>query len=88
MPISDSHAYCCRRHVYYSTLDLDSWELAANLLYLKNCHAPSNGSDNGDDGVSVGANANTAFRSEKHHLQSGEESFYDGCVCSDSVFGQ
>ena len=64
-------------------MDLDPWVLVAKMLYLKSCHALSNGSDSGDDGVSVGANANTDARSETLQLQSGEVSLYAGCRCFD-----
>ena len=83
MPTSDSLAYYCRRHVYYSSLNLDSLVLVAKKLYLKSYRALSNGSDNGDDGVSVGANANTDARSETYDLLSREVSLYVGCICFD-----
>ena len=60
-------------------MNLDSWVLAARKLYLKSCRELSNDSDNGDDGASVGANANIDAQSEIRALQYGEESLYDGC---------
>ena len=64
-------------------MNLDSWVLAARKLFLKSCRALSNGSDNGDDGVSVGANANTDAQSETYDLLSREVSLYVGCICFD-----
>ena len=60
-------------------MNLDSWVLAARKLFLKSCRALSNDSDNGDDGASVGANANIDVRSVTRALQCGEENWYDGC---------
>ena len=88
MPISDSHAYYCTWHVYYSSLNLGSSYVSAKKLYLKSYHALSNGSDSGDDGASVGANANIDARSESLQLRFGEESLYDGCSCLNFVFDQ
>ena len=56
------------------------------MLYLKNYRAHSDGSDNGDDGVSVGASANTNDRSDIR--QTGGESYFVGCLCLNLAFSR